>query len=130
VPYHLLQAKRRHRRKNKFPQPLCFAVSIGFTIVTVADSLRYVNPHFIRQGQIVITSGQIKAARALLGWTQVQLAEAAGIGEISVKNIERGVTDARASTLTKIQAAFEKAGVQFIADGAPSLEGGVGLRLK
>jgi transcriptional regulator with XRE-family HTH domain len=64
-----------------------------------------------------------------LGWTQVQLAQAAGVGEISVKNIEREKSDARASTLQKIQQAFEKAGVQFIPNGSPSLSGGPGVRL-
>jgi transcriptional regulator with XRE-family HTH domain len=59
----------------------------------------------------------------------VQLAQAAGIGEISVKNIERDKSDARTSTLQKIQNAFEKAGVQFIPDGSPSLGGGPGVRL-
>ena len=77
----------------------------------------------------MITSGQVRAARALLGWTQVQLAQAAGIGEISVKNIEREKSDARTSTLQKIQRAFEKAGVQFISDGSASLDGGPGVRL-
>jgi len=77
----------------------------------------------------LITAGQIRAARALLGWTQVKLAEAAGIGEISVKNVEREKSDARTSTLLKIQRAFEKAGVQFIPDGSPSLGGGPGVRL-
>ena len=71
----------------------------------------------------------MRAARALLGWTQVQLAEAAGIGEISVKNIEREKSDARTSTLQKIQRAFEKAGVQFIPDRSSSLDGGPGVRL-
>jgi transcriptional regulator with XRE-family HTH domain len=78
----------------------------------------------------VITAGQIRAARALLGWTQLQLARAAGVGEITVKNVERMATDTRASTLRKLQAAFEKAGVQFISDGTPSLSGGPGLRLR
>ncbi|MGA7533951.1 MAG: helix-turn-helix transcriptional regulator, partial [Pseudolabrys sp.] len=41
----------------------------------------------------------MRAARGLLGWTQVELAEASGVSEISIKNIERGVTDPRSSTL-------------------------------
>jgi predicted transcriptional regulator len=59
----------------------------------------------------------------------VDLAQAAGIGEISVKNIERGTTDARVSTLQKIQDAFEKAGVLFIPNRTLSLSGGPGVRL-
>jgi predicted transcriptional regulator len=77
----------------------------------------------------MITPGQIRAARAILGWTQVELAQAAGVGEISVKNVEGEKSDPRASTLQKIRRAFEEAGVQFIPDGSPSLRGGPGLRL-
>jgi predicted transcriptional regulator len=50
----------------------------------------------------MITPAQIRAARALLGWKQTDLAKAADVSEISVKNIERGATDARGSTLAKI----------------------------
>jgi hypothetical protein len=42
---------------------------------------------------------------------------ASGVSEISIKNVERGITDARVSTLEKLQAAFEKAGVVFLAPG-------------
>jgi predicted transcriptional regulator len=78
----------------------------------------------------MITPGQIRAARALLGWKQTDLAREAGVSEISVKNIERGATDARGSTLGKIQAAFEAAGVEIIPLGGTSLNGGPGVRLR
>jgi transcriptional regulator with XRE-family HTH domain len=78
----------------------------------------------------VITPAQIRAARALLGWKQTDLAKAAGVSEISVKNIERSATDPRASTLLRIQRALEQAGVEIIQDGSPSLDGGGGVRLK
>lgn len=78
----------------------------------------------------MLTPGQIRAARALLGWKQTDLADAAGVSEISVKNIERGATDARGSTLAKLQGAIEAAGVEVIpADGA-SIQGGPGVRLR
>jgi len=48
----------------------------------------------------MITPGQIRAARGFLNWTQAQLAKAAGLSEVAVKNLERGRTDPRASTLT------------------------------
>ena len=73
---------------------------------------------------------QIRAARSLLGWKQTDLAVAAGVSEISVKNIERGATDARGSTLAKIQAAFEAAGLEIIQAGSPSLGGGPGVRFR
>lgn len=52
------------------------------------------------------------------------------MSEISVKNIERGATDPRASTLLRIQTALEHAGVEIIQPGSVSLEGGGGVRLK
>jgi predicted transcriptional regulator len=77
----------------------------------------------------MITAGQIRAARALIGWTQVDLAKASGVSEISIKNIERGATDPRASTLEAFQRAFEKAGVVFLEPGDVR-DGGEGVRLK
>lgn len=79
---------------------------------------------------LVMTPGQIRAARALLGWKQTDLAERSGVSEISVKNIERGATDARGSTLAKIQSALETAGVEIIPAGGASIQGGPGVRLR
>lgn len=78
----------------------------------------------------MITPAQIRAARALIGWRQADLAKKSGISEISIKNIERGSTDPRASTLAAIQDAFAKAGVEFIEPGGSSLGGGRGVRLR
>jgi predicted transcriptional regulator len=65
----------------------------------------------------MITVGQVKAARALLGWRQVDLAAMAGLSEVSIKNFEREATDSRGSTLNKIESALAKAGVEFIING-------------
>jgi transcriptional regulator with XRE-family HTH domain len=77
----------------------------------------------------VITPAQIRAARALVGWTQADLSRASGVSEISIKNIERGVTDPRASTLAAIQKAFDEAGAMFLEPG-DTRDGGSGIRLK
>ncbi len=77
----------------------------------------------------MISPSQIRAARALLGWKQAELASASGVSEISIKNIERGATDPRASTLSAIEAAFDAAGVIFM-DAGVERPGGAGLRLK
>jgi len=74
----------------------------------------------------MITPAQIRAARALIGWKQTELAAAAGLSEMSVKNIERGSTDPRVSTLEAIRQALEAAGVIFI----PSNGNGPGVRLR
>ncbi|MGO4196901.1 helix-turn-helix transcriptional regulator [Rhizobium sp. YAF28] len=76
----------------------------------------------------MITNAQIRAARALLGWKQTELATAARLSEMSVKNIERGDTDPRVSTLHAIKSALETAGIRFI-DGNYSGSGGPGVRL-
>ena len=47
----------------------------------------------------VISGKQIRAARALLGWKQRELAAAASVSEVSIKNAERAVVDSRGSTL-------------------------------
>lgn len=77
----------------------------------------------------MIDSGQIRAARALLGWKQSDLAARSGVSEISIKNIERGATDPRASTLRAIQDAFSQAGVIFMERGQTP-DGGPGVRLR
>ena len=55
----------------------------------------------------MISGKQIRAARAMLGWTQRELAAAAGLSEVSIKNAERGVVDSRGSTLNAIQRASD-----------------------
>jgi transcriptional regulator with XRE-family HTH domain len=76
----------------------------------------------------LITSGQIKAARGLIGWTARQLAEKAEIGFSTLIRLEseEGVPSSHVKTLSAIKAAFEKAGVEFI--GTP--EEGAGVRWK
>ena len=77
----------------------------------------------------MITRAQIRAARALIGWTQTDLAQASGISQVAIKNFERGATDPRASTLTSIQDALDEAGVIFLEPG-DTRDGGIGVRLK
>jgi predicted transcriptional regulator len=57
---------------------------------------------------------QIRAARALLGMSQVDLANRAGISATALVNIETGASDPKTSTLAAIIAALEAAGVEFI----------------
>ena len=76
----------------------------------------------------MITSDQIRAARALLRWSGKDLAEKTGLGFSTLMRLEvlDGVPSAQAKTLETIQKAFEKAGVEFI--GTP--ENGAGVRWK
>lgn len=77
----------------------------------------------------MIDAAQMRAARALLGWRMEDLAARANVSLASIKNIERGATDPRASTLRAIQTAFEDAGVQFVESGDTRI-GGRGVRFK
>lgn len=77
----------------------------------------------------MIDAAQMRAARALLGWRMEDLSAKAGVSLASIKNIERGVTDPRASTLKAIQAAFEEAGLMFLEEG-DTRSGGRGVRYR
>ena len=74
----------------------------------------------------MITSDQIRAARALLRWSGKDLAEQTGLGFSTLMRLEvlEGVPGAQTKTLETIQNAFEKAGIEFI--GTP--ENGAGVR--
>jgi transcriptional regulator with XRE-family HTH domain len=71
---------------------------------------------------------QIRAARALLGWRQEDIADAAKISVATIRRIEsqEELLTGNVSTLLKIQAAFEQAGIQFIDEDET---GGFGLRM-
>lgn len=62
------------------------------------------------------TIDQIRAARALLNWSQTDLADRAGLSQTGIARIESGVNMPNSSTLDKIAAAFDDAGIEFIAD--------------
>lgn len=77
----------------------------------------------------MLTSEQMRAARALLGWKQADLAKKAKVGLATIQRLERGSGPlmAHVSTVLKIEGAFGKAGIDLI---EPSQEGGMGVRLK
>jgi transcriptional regulator with XRE-family HTH domain len=70
----------------------------------------------------MITDGQIRAARALLNWTQRQLADATGLTERTIRAVEDGKSSNYAVTIKKIVSAFETEGVRFM-----NSEKGVGV---
>ena len=76
----------------------------------------------------MLEPAQIRAARALLGWRQHDLSKASGVGTATIQRIEKstGTMTGYVSTLVRIQAAFEGAGVLFIDDDETA---GIGLRL-
>lgn len=61
----------------------------------------------------MISIEQIKAARALLGWTQEELANRAGLSKPAVNTLERRIANPKVETMSAIQKAMEEAGVAF-----------------
>jgi predicted transcriptional regulator len=57
----------------------------------------------------------------MLGWTQRELAEHAGLALASVNTLEREVLDPRVSTLRKVQTTLEAAGIEFTDTGGVAL---------
>ncbi len=60
------------------------------------------------------TIEQIRAARALLGWSQSDLADHAGLSQTGIARIENGTNQPNSQTLNKIETAFDKADVEFL----------------
>ena len=75
---------------------------------------------------MTITPEQCRAARALLNWSQPDLAEAVGIARETIAHFERGARVPHPNNLSDIRAALEAAGVEFI----PANGGGPGVRLR
>ncbi len=76
----------------------------------------------------MVTTRQIKAARALLAWSQADLAEKSKISEPTIARLESvdGELGGRQITAQKIRATLEGAGIVFL---QPS-DGGPGVQLK
>jgi transcriptional regulator with XRE-family HTH domain len=80
----------------------------------------------------MITAAQMRAARALLGIDQRQLAELSDVSLPTIQRMEasegnvRGVVD----TLTKVVEAFDAAGVELIGENVRSVGDGRGVRFK
>lgn len=80
----------------------------------------------------MITAAQMRAARALLGMDQRQLAELSGVSLPTIQRMEgseghvRGIVE----TLIKVVDAFDRAGVELIGENTPSMGSGRGVRFK
>ena len=76
----------------------------------------------------MISSGQIKAARALLGWKGRDLADKSGVGITTLRRYEAqdGIPNANKFVIKAIKTCLEEAGVMF--SGDPLTDPGVKLR--
>ncbi|HNV78258.1 MAG TPA: helix-turn-helix transcriptional regulator [Thermomonas sp.] len=80
----------------------------------------------------MISSAQMRAARALLGIDQKQLATLAGVSVPTIQRMEssQGTVRGVVGTLTKIIEALDAAGIELIGNDHPSQGRGRGVRLK
>jgi transcriptional regulator with XRE-family HTH domain len=79
----------------------------------------------------MITSAQLRAARVLLGMDQRQLADLSGLSVPTIQRMEASESMVRCNvdSLMKLIAAFDRAGIEIIDDGAASTGKGRGVRL-
>jgi DNA-binding XRE family transcriptional regulator len=75
---------------------------------------------------MMISSAQCRAARSLLDWSQQKLADEAGVGIVTVRQLEAGTHRPRRSTVQVVRQCLEAAGVEFIDENG----GGPGVRLR
>lgn len=62
----------------------------------------------------MVTSRQVRAARALLGWTQEMLADQAIVALTALKRLESGRLGVRDDTRDAVRRALEAAGIVFM----------------
>ncbi|MBL6936970.1 MAG: helix-turn-helix transcriptional regulator [Alphaproteobacteria bacterium] len=80
----------------------------------------------------MLSAAQLRAARALAGLDQKQLAERSGLSVPTIQRMEAsdGVIRGNVDSLMKIVTALDQAGVELISDDAVSTGGGRGVRLR
>ena len=73
----------------------------------------------------MISTGQVRAARAMLRWRAQDLADASGVGVATIRRMEvlDGIPSGQIRSLAAIQSALEAAGIEFIgtADDRPGV---------
>jgi transcriptional regulator with XRE-family HTH domain len=80
----------------------------------------------------MITAAQLRAARAMLGLDQRELARRCGLSLPTIQRMEAsdGVIRGNVDSLMKLVEALANNGIELIGDGATSSAGGRGVRLK
>jgi hypothetical protein len=103
-----------------------------FRILRSARTIYYDVIYIILDVDRMISAGQMRAARAMLGIDQRKLAELSGLSLPTIQRMEAsdGTIRGNVDSLTKLVSALDTAGIELIGEGANSLMGGRGVRLK
>jgi transcriptional regulator with XRE-family HTH domain len=96
------------------------------------ENRRLYDPYIERYWPYMISAGQLRAARALLGIDQRDLADMSDLSAPTIQRMEasEGVIRGNVDSLMKLVAALDAAGIELIGEGAVSQGGGRGVRLK
>jgi DNA-binding XRE family transcriptional regulator len=68
-------------------------------------------------GNHIMTPAQCRASRGLLSWNQDDLAKAASVSSVTVRNFENEKSTPQRATLAMMRSALEAAGVIFVDNG-------------
>lgn len=79
---------------------------------------------------MALSKKHCRAARALLGWKQADLAKASGLSVPTIENFESGKSTPHDRNIVSITEAFERGGIVFLDANEISREGGAGMRLR
>lgn len=73
--------------------------------------------------RLILLGKQLRAARVLLGWSQIELAQASGVAIGTIRRMESfdGEIVSYTSTLSKVQDAMEAAGIEFLNSKVPGV---------
>ncbi len=124
-------------RMGKFPsfwRRILWRKHVKFSCVEFTYVIAFIT-HISRRitnGSDMITAAQLRAARALAGLDQRKLAELSGLSLPTIQRMEtsedliRGNVD----SLTKLIAAFESVGIEFLREGIVGSDGGRGVRFR
>ena len=99
---------------------------IIFDIMGIVNFWELIESHSIGHIAAMVTAAQCRAARGLLDWSQQELADRAGLGIVTIRQIEADITDPRRATLVVLKQAFERSGIEFIDENG----GGPGVRIR
>ena len=68
----------------------------------------------IASSPVLLTPGQVRAARGLLGWSRRELSIVSRVSHNTIKALELGKTDPRRSTMQKLARTFTAHEVLFV----------------
>jgi transcriptional regulator with XRE-family HTH domain len=68
----------------------------------------------MHMAKLPISAAQCRAARALIGWSQDQLASSSGVSKATIANFETSLRLPQGRTLQEIKTALERVGIEFI----------------